>query len=137
MELIRMKSMWKSLLVVMALMMGLAGTVQAAIVEPNPVAGNDNKLYPMLGSIKFEPKSGTITKDGITITVVVSPDGKSMSWTSSKPVLFVTVKGGPNYNFYNYLLKNATADTGLAAPLNGGGKVPGLSHMTFFFCQCN
>jgi hypothetical protein len=56
--------------------------------------------------------------------------GALVSWTSSKPIDAVIVKGGPNANAYVYV-GESSGDTGLHAPFNGPDKYYGLSHVNF------
>lgn len=69
-----------------------------------------------------------------TITDIYNTDdGQVFDWTSTVPILSITVKGGPVDNdpeFYSYAPDGATSGTGLHAPLNpNNGKWYGLSHL--------
>lgn len=58
----------------------------------------------------------------------VSNNGRYLDWTSTNAtVLAVVVKGGPNYNLYNYVGTGFTWDNGLHSPLHGRN-VPAISH---------
>lgn len=69
-----------------------------------------------------------------TITDIYNTDaGQVFDWTSTVPILAITVKGGPVDNdpqFYSYAPDGATSGTGLHAILNpNSGKWYGLSHL--------
>jgi hypothetical protein len=63
------------------------------------------------------------------VDFVLSADGKYLDWTSqpSATVLAVIVKGGPNYNLYNYVGSGFTWDTGLHSPMHRRN-LPQISH---------
>ncbi len=56
-----------------------------------------------------------------------------VTWTASGiEVYFVDVKGGDGYNEYVYVSPMMT-DGNLWPPLNNGGQISGISHITFYF----
>jgi hypothetical protein len=143
-----------------AIAMGLAfGTVPAfadhtgPLVSPTPHAGNfvpsdpgsDQQICfdiwalsgnsPVTGDIvgfKVDPPGPY--SDGFVSFGVSSPDGRLLSWESEPgvSVLGVIVKGGPNFNLYDYqgadLDPYPNHDNGLLSPLNKAGKLPQISH---------
>jgi hypothetical protein len=109
-----------------ALVMVMAPTANAALVEPTLIPGNPS----CEGGTKIEPVAdGTFAVPGGTITIDVT--NGSFSFTASGVTVFqVIVKGGPAANLYNYATlvpPGVTSDSGLVAP-NGKG----LSHLCFF-----
>jgi hypothetical protein len=64
---------------------------------------------------------------GLTVDVF---GGKTVSWQSTFPIGAVIVKGGNSANVY-YYAPQAFSDEDLASPINRGGKVAGLSNLTF------
>jgi hypothetical protein len=117
-------------LVVAAVLAGLlvlAPTANAALVTPTTIAGNPS----CAGGTKIEPVAdGTFAVPGGSITIDVTD--KSFSFTSTVTVFQVIVKGGPNANLYDYSgLGGVTSDTGLTAPVHRGSPA-GLSHLCFF-----
>ncbi|MGH2748086.1 MAG: hypothetical protein ACRDKB_09205 [Actinomycetota bacterium] len=106
----------------------------ASHVTPQEVSGNPSCAT--LGSgfeeLKVEPVSSGTFSDG-TLTVTLSVSGRSFSWSSNIGVDAVLVKGGPNANAYRYS-PEATADSGLTAPINPNNNEPyGLSHVSFCY----
>lgn len=68
------------------------------------------------------------------VTVTLSEDGKFLAWVTSNntKMLAFIVKGGPNYNVYNYVPYNFAADSGLGAPLYKKD-YPQISHYNFCY----
>jgi hypothetical protein len=69
---------------------------------------------------------------GTIFQVTVSRDQKFLSFITNSPSFTVYVKGGPAFNIYDYT-GSAThpvfpSDSGLHAPLNGGGRLPDIGH---------
>ncbi len=121
-----------SLAVVLVLMIATMAT--AASVTPTEVPGNAPAGYDLqvTGSGVY-PIPG---HPGLTITVTVSahqPSGQELAFTSQYPVLKVHMKGGDNYNVYDYSPNGTYSDSGLVCPLVGVGNVPNLSHANFYF----
>ena len=97
-------------------------------VTPVKVDGNPKcEDYGLTSITKFDPvQSGT--KSGITLT---KHDTYYVRWTSTVPVDWVIVKGGPNANIYKYAVDDF-GDDWLHAPINpDNGKPYGLSHVEF------
>jgi hypothetical protein len=113
--------------------MASAGTATATTVSPTLHYGNVNScadIEPGTHGVSIESPAGSGTFDDGTLagTYTVSHDRTSWDWSSSTvPVSFVVVKGGPDANVYRY--ENAKSDTDLVSPLNPGGSVPALSHV--------
>lgn len=66
------------------------------------------------------------------IKVTFSADGRYADWESDLNIKYVFVKGGPRGYEYCYG-DGATSDTGLRSPLNDGGNIPTISHITFWW----
>ena len=67
---------------------------------------------------------------GVTITVTYHDDN-SLDFSATGGLVDVAyVKGGPNYNEYDYNPAVAS-DTNLVSPLNGGDQVPAVSHSVY------
>jgi hypothetical protein len=62
--------------------------------------------------------------------LTLSTDGTYLSFSSSFKIGAVIVKGGPAANVYVYDPQQFS-DSGLAAPINKGGRRAGLSNVTF------
>ena len=111
----------KKTIMFMLLSLFLVGMVTAT-----PVLVNGNPTCKDLGyknSLKVDPVvSGTY--DGITFTL--AGDKKHFDWSSTHDVDAVIAKGGNNANVYY-----DSDGNDLVSPLNGGGKVPNLSHAVF------
>ncbi|MGH9252838.1 MAG: hypothetical protein ACRD0W_25490, partial [Acidimicrobiales bacterium] len=86
--------------------------------------------------LKVDPVAdGTFTDGTLSVTIDVrdTDDGPVFDWTSNIGVDAVFVKGG-NVGGNHYVYDpEATADTGLHAPLNPSGKWAGLSHISFCY----
>jgi hypothetical protein len=90
-----------------------------ALVAGNPTCGD---LAPGTTELRIEPVAdGTFTDGALTVTVDVRDtiDGPVFDFTSNLGIDVVIAKGGPNANAYSYS-PEATADTGLHAPVNSG-----------------
>jgi hypothetical protein len=62
------------------------------------------------------------------VDFVLSADGKFLNWSSTNAtVLGVIVKGGPNYNYYNYTGSGLSADGALRSPMQKKN-TPQISH---------
>ncbi|QQS42248.1 MAG: carboxypeptidase regulatory-like domain-containing protein [Acidobacteriota bacterium] len=106
-------------------------------------------IFPTVNSdygIKFDylelgANSGTypfVGGTGITLTAGQTPDpnntvtfntvGNTISWSSTRPVNAVIVKGGPNANVYPY-----NGSLGDAGPLTTPGGAFGVSHLEFCY----
>ena len=121
-----------SLAAVLVLM--IAAIATAASVTPTEVPGNAPAGYDLqvTGSGVY-PIPG---HPGLTITITVSahqPSGQELAFTSQYPVLKVHMKGGDNYNVYDYSPNGTYSDSGLVCPLVGVGNYPNLSHANFYF----
>jgi hypothetical protein len=67
------------------------------------------------------------------VSVVLSADGKLLDWeTINAKMLAFIVKGGPNYNVYNYVPYDYTSDSGLGAPFYKKS-YPQISHYNFCY----
>ena len=118
----------------LATMMVFAGLAGATPITPTWVAGNPSAtgLGYDFGYKIDPPTSGTYDAGPGSVTVTFSADGRYIDWTSTFGIDAVIVKGGEDANVFVY---NPPApsfgDTGLYAPLNGGGKRPAISHVEF------
>jgi Prealbumin-like fold domain len=117
-------------------LLGLVGATPAFATHVNPVEVAGNPLCPA-GTIelKVEPVTdGTFTDGTLTVTVDVrnTAAGQVFDFTSNIGVDAVIAKGGPNGNVYTYS-PEATADTGLHAPVGPSGMFSGLSHISFCY----
>jgi uncharacterized repeat protein (TIGR01451 family) len=134
-----------SVFFVLSLILLLAASpVRATHVDPVFVPGNPTcSVLAPAGVVWFELKvepvaDGTYTDGILVVTVDVrdTTDGPVFDWTSNIGVDAVFVKGGPNGNFYQYDPPGpeATADTGLHAPVNPqNNQFFGLSHISFCY----
>lgn len=117
----------------------LGGTAHAATVTPTFVEGSN----PTCASIGLTNtvQAGDYNASGVynlpggdTITVTVSGDAKSISWSSTLSMDAVIVKAGNGANIYDYRPGESFGDTNLLTPSNGGqGQQTGLSHLRFCY----
>jgi hypothetical protein len=63
------------------------------------------------------------------VDVILNGNGRYLAWATEEnaSVLAFIIKGGPNYNVYNYVGTGFDADSWLASPLNGRN-IPQISH---------
>ena len=86
------------------------------VIDFNPSCAD---LGDNFDEIKFDPPiSGTISKDGMVITILA--DGTIVDWSSNFGIDAVIVKGGPNANVVWYD-PESTGDTGLTALISRTG----------------
>ena len=128
----------KSLLVAGLLVIGMSGNAFA--LEKNKYNGNDGQgqcSHTVSDDNKLEnPSVGEHTL-GDVIKITVSADKKYAKVEPLKDaygynlakIKAVHMKGGPNYNCY-VLGNGETWVENLSCPLNGGGKIPEISHIT-------
>jgi uncharacterized repeat protein (TIGR01451 family) len=97
-------------------------------VPPVKVDGNPKcEDFGLTAITKFDPVNSGV-RDGITLT---KHDIYYVKWTSTVPVDWVIVKGGPNANIYKYAT-DKFGDDWLSAPTNPETWKPyGLSHVEF------
>jgi hypothetical protein len=111
------------------LAVGSAGTAHAASISPTVHSGNVNSCSDIeTGAHGYE--LGGQAGSGIFGggTYAITADQTTFAWASSTvPVSFVVVKGGPDANVYVY--GGSMGDSGLVSPLNPGGQVPAISHV--------
>jgi hypothetical protein len=63
------------------------------------------------------------------LTIIIYASGRKLAWESQNAtVLAFIIKGGPNYNVYDYVGSGFTYDSGLVSPLHRGSKSPQISH---------
>jgi hypothetical protein len=96
-------------------------------------AGSDISGYD-LGGFKVNLPAENTNSD---IDVTISSNGRYLSWDAGTGVnvLAVVVKGGPNYNLYNYLAALGFPfdhDNNLQSPQNGRN-IPAVSHYNFCY----
>jgi len=103
-----------------------------ASVSPSFVEGNDPQID---GYEKFKidsPKTGSYNQGDLTVDITLNTDGNSVEWNSNVEISMVFVKGGPNGYLYTYT-DGAYSDTNLYSPINDGGQVPQISHISFYY----
>jgi uncharacterized repeat protein (TIGR01451 family) len=112
----------------------------ATHVDPVEFAGNPTcgTLAPGTIELKVDPVADGIYSDGtltVTIDVRDTPDGQVFDFTSNIGLDAVFAKGSNAGNLYKYDPPGpeATADTGLHAPVNASGDFAGLSHISFCY----
>ena len=101
----------------------------ASSVTPPPCV-NPFKVDPVNVGDYALPNGGIFT----IVNKVDGPNGETFDWTSTAPVQWISVKGGPNSipeEIFDYQPDGSFGDTFLHAPLNpNNGKWYGLSHLT-------
>jgi hypothetical protein len=112
--------------------------VQGVTYPGNFVSSDDDQVcYDMatlgyIGEVTTEMRGFKIDPpadydDGF-VNVILSADGRNLSWSSTNATLLAfIVKGGPNYNVYNYVGTGFDEDSGLHSPSNKKG-TPQISH---------
>lgn len=115
-----------------------------------PGASGDSRATATPGNIVRCPAGMTLllSRDGATggtagpITTTVSDPFINIAVSNANGFVnplngtnvVVFVKGGPNYNTYTIPVgPNGASASGLRAPFNGGGNIPGISH--YLVCQ--
>jgi len=76
------------------------------------------------------PYQASFDDGHINDITIENSDGTYFDWSATKPIGAVIVKGGNSANIFSYD-PQAYSDTGLYSPLNNGGNVPEVSHVTF------
>lgn len=116
-------------------------TYEEVCVE-NPTTGSCGETPPEscpspTDKIESVTEGDYVLGNGGTFTITDVEDlgsGQVFDWTSTVPVLWISVKGGPrdiDEQFYDYRPDGALSGEGLHAPLNpNSGKWYGLSHLT-------
>jgi hypothetical protein len=100
-----------------------AASVNGELILGNPPCGGD--------SLKIDPvTAGTYDLVGGGHIVITLGANKTFNFDTEGSALIssIVVKGGPNAFLYSYD-PPVFADTGLFAPINGGGQRSGLSHL--------
>ena len=96
----------------------------------------DVKDYPDIPGytpLKIDPPDSGTYNNG-TLTIDITDNGTKATWFSTLQVSYVYVKGGDCGYLYDYTsIGGAYGDSGLLAPLNGGGNVPAISHLVFYY----
>ncbi len=78
------------------------------------------------------------TVNGGSIVITANSTLMQFSFNSANPpVLVLAVKAGDGYNEYDYRPGGATADGGLATPMNNGGQQAALSHLYICFGEAS
>jgi hypothetical protein len=112
-------------------------------IAPDTYAGNfvssddDQVCYDMsalgyIGEVTEEMRGFKIDppvdySDGY-VSTTISADGRFLDWESQNAVVLAfIIKGGPNYNVFNYVGTGFDWDKGLFSPAQKG-KIPGISH---------
>jgi hypothetical protein len=120
-----------------------AATTSAAGVTPTPFPGNfvasddDQVCYELaqlggwdvtseMRGFKIDPPTSHADAAG---TYTISHKGLQLAWSTNPgySLLAVIVKGGPNFNLYDYQGSGLDADSGLTSPLHKN-KIPAISH---------
>jgi hypothetical protein len=114
----------------------------AAGVKPSPFPGNfvasdnDQVCYALdqihnlgltgdLRGIKVDIPAVNTSSD---VSVTIHSSGRLLDWVLNSGTMHgVIVKGGPNYNFYNYVGTGHMEDQGLSSPMHGRNR-PAISH---------
>ena len=130
-----------ALLAATALLLSFAGTAFATITGPSvtPIehSGNITTCPAGYSTVFIDgPGQGTTSDSGnaggVTVQVWYSNGQTTVAFAATGGVVNIAyIKGGDNYNEYNYGGAGAVADSGLVSPLNGGGNVPTVSHTVF------
>jgi hypothetical protein len=114
-----------------------AGTAHAAALSPTIHTGNVNSCSDIESGaygVDIGGQAGAGTYNGGTYTITA--DQKTFAWASSSvPVSFVVVKGGPDAYVYTYGPGGSMGDSGLVSPLNRGGQVPAISHVLLCYSE--
>jgi uncharacterized repeat protein (TIGR01451 family) len=125
-----------TLAVLASLLLPILAVTPAGATHVNPVEVAGNPPCPAgTTELKVEPVISGPYSDGtlsVTITVNNTAAGQTFDWTSNIGVDAVIAKGGPNGNVYTYN-PEATADTGLHAPVGSSGTFSDLSHISFCY----
>lgn len=132
-----------ALAVLVAMLM--AGPAAASLVDPVIVPGNPDCQdlgYEFGFKIDKGPPNGTyqfgdadvfvVPVDDSLVVTITNATATTFDWSTNIGVDAVIVKGGPNANVYTYA-PEATADTGLQAPVNASGSVADVSHVEFCY----
>ena len=121
-----------------AALVGPAATLAVAGPSVTPIEHSGNiTTCPTGTTIFINGPKGNTTQDsgsagGVTVNVTYTNGQTTVAFTVAGGVVNVAyIKGGPNYNEYNYGAAGTTGDTGLVSPDNGGGNVPVVSHSVF------
>jgi hypothetical protein len=123
-----------ALFVFLAVAGASARPVRAASVAPVAHEGNvtekDNGCPSSDTVIVVDGGVASGSGGGVTIHVTYH-DNNSLDFSATGGVVDIAyVKGGPNFNEYDYD-PAVTSDTNLVAPLNGGNQVPAVSHSAY------
>jgi hypothetical protein len=121
-----------------AALVGPAATLAVAGPAVTPIEHSGNiTTCPAGTTIFINGPTGNTTLDsggagGVTVNVTYTNGQTMVAFTVAGGVVNVAyIKGGPNYNEYNYGAAGTTGDTGLISPDNGGGEIPIVSHSVF------
>jgi hypothetical protein len=123
-----------ALFVFLAVAGASARAVRAASVTPIAHEGNvtekDNGCPS--GDTVIVVDGGVASGSGAGVTIHVTyHDNNSLDFSATGGVVDIAyVKGGPNFNEYDYN-PAVTSDTNLVSPLNGGNQVPAVSHSVY------
>jgi hypothetical protein len=139
----RTRLLWAGLCVIM-LILPLAVTLAEsplapsfASVPPTPIQGNQScsQLVPGTTELKLEGSQladGTYSDGTLSVTIDLSDDGTTVSWTSNIGVDAVFVKAGNSGNLYVYN-PESTGDTNLVSPTGPQGQLLAISHLSFCY----
>jgi hypothetical protein len=121
-----------------AALVGPAATLAVAGPAVTPIEHSGNiTTCPAGTTIFINGPTGNTTLDsggagGVTVNVTYTNGQTMVAFTVAGGVVNVAyIKGGPNYNEYNYGAAGTTGDAGLISPDNGGGEIPIVSHSVF------
>ncbi len=109
------------------------GSAFAASVTPTPTESDNITTCPYEGyaTIGIDGNDSSGSAGGVTVDVTYNGDN-SLDFEATGGLVYVAfVKGGNNYNEYDYRPDGVASDTDLVSPLNGGGQVPAVSHSVF------
>ena len=116
-------------------------------IKPTRIEGNDSNhtshKHNGLRTEKLEPTNanGKYTLANGNIKISVGKDNKDITievLDESINIEYVHMKGGNAFNCYDYkgdLLNGSGKDSGLYCPVNKGGNIPEISHITIFWSE--
>jgi hypothetical protein len=109
--------------------------VMAKLVSGNPTCASLGYSYgfkPSAGGVENRP--GTYTdSNNVTVTWAYVPKSNSLlTWSASRPIDAVIVKGGSSANVYKYT-SPVLRDGNLATPKNRGCQPAAVSHVQFCY----
>jgi hypothetical protein len=104
----------------------VAGTDQDVCYALATELGSEDWVTSELKGWKIDPP---VNFENAYVKVTISANGRELAWETKDgtEMMAVIVKGGPNYNIYDYVESELIADGKLVSPLHKG-KTPQISH---------